>query len=42
MDDLEHGGDTGTTGDHDKVRGHVGGVLEFALWATNPDFLADF
>lgn len=40
-DDLEHGGDTSTAGDHAKVTDHVGSVDESALGALDADSLAN-
>lgn len=40
-DDLEHRGDSSTTGDHAEVTDHVGSVDEGALGAANADGLAD-
>jgi hypothetical protein len=40
-DDLEHGSDTGTAGNHTKVAHHVGGVDESALGALDLDVLAN-
>lgn len=41
-DDLQHGSNTRSTGNHTKVADHVGGVLELALGTANLDGLADF
>lgn len=41
-DDLEHGGDASTAGDHANVTGEGRGVLEGALWAANLDLVAYF
>lgn len=41
LDNLEHGGDTGTTGDHEEVGGKVLGVDKLALGALDHDRLTD-
>src|SRR5690606_8845964 len=41
LDNLKHGGDTGSTRNHAEVAHHVGGVDERALGAADPDGLPD-
>lgn len=41
LDDLQHGGNASTTGNHTKVPHHVGRVRESALRSTDADGLAD-
>lgn len=41
LDDLEHGGDTSTTGDHTDVAAHIGGVDHGALGTAHLHGLAD-
>lgn len=41
LDNLQHGGDTSTTGDHTNVAAHVGGVDHGALGAADLHVVAD-
>lgn len=40
-DDLDHGGDASTTGDHANVIGKVGGILEVTLGTFDADLVTD-
>lgn len=41
LDDLEHGGDTGTTSDHTNVSAHVGGVDHGSLGSAHLHLISD-